>query len=198
MCRLLEDQGLWTPEEHYWGEKDEPIEEWAKPIIARGPRQTFKMEQIVPGRDPKFEYDPICEANDLKDSGDGAAALKLLMELCEADLRCLDAHAHLGNFAFDLSPDHAMRHFQIGVRIGELSLGPKFEGLLPWGYIDNRPFLRCLHGYGLCLWRLKRFEEAGQIFNQMLWLNPTDNQGARFLIDDVRAKTVWEDRQEQG
>ena len=31
----LEDQGLWTPDEHYWGEEDEPIEEWAKPIIAR-------------------------------------------------------------------------------------------------------------------------------------------------------------------
>ena len=28
----------------------------------------------------------------------------------------------------------------------------------------------------------------------MLWLNPMDNQGVRFLIDDVRAKTAWEDR----
>jgi hypothetical protein len=29
----------------------------------------------------------------------------------------------------------------------------------------------------------------------MLWLNPADNQGVRFLIDDVRAKTAWEDRE---
>jgi hypothetical protein len=48
---VLEDQGLWTPEEHYWGEEGEPIGEWAKPIIARGPRQMFEMEQVVPGRD---------------------------------------------------------------------------------------------------------------------------------------------------
>jgi hypothetical protein len=30
----------------------------------------------------------------------------------------------------------------------------------------------------------------------MLWLNPSDNQGVRFLIDEVRAKRAWEDREE--
>jgi len=194
----LEAQGMWTPEEHYWGEKNEPIEEWAKPIIARGPRKAFEMEQVVPGRDPDdFDTDPICESNDLKDAGDHAAAEKILMELCQADLRCLDAHAHLGNLSFDYRPIEAIRHYVVGVRIGELSLAPDFDGLLPWGHIDNRPFLRRLHGYGLCLWRLKQFEEAGRIFDRMLWLNPTDNQGIRFLIDEVRAQSAWEDRQEE-
>lgn len=192
----LEDQGLWTPEEHYWGEDDEPIEEWAKPIIARGTRPSFEMEQVVPGRDPDdFDSDPICESNELKDSGDPAAAKQILMELCQADLRCLDAHAHLGNFVFDSWAKEAIRHYEVGVRIGELSLGPDFDGLLPWGHIDNRPFMRCMHGFGLCLWRLERFDEAERIFERMLWLNPTDNQGVRFLIDDVRAKTAWEDRE---
>jgi hypothetical protein len=60
-------------------------------------------------------------------------------------------------------------------------------------WIDNRPFLRCMHGFGLCRGRLRRFEEAGNIFNRMLWLNPSDNQGVRFLIDDVAAKVAWED-----
>ena len=194
----LEDQGTWTPDEHYWGEEDEPIEEWAKPIIARGPRQAFEMEQIVPGRDADdFDADPICESNDLKAAGDGAAAYKILMELCQADLRCLDAHAHIGNVAFEQRPQDAMRHYEVGVRIGEQSLGADFDGLLPWGHIDNRPFLRCLHGYGLCLWRLKRFEEAESVFDRMLWLNPSDNQGVRCLIGEVRAKTAWEDRREQ-
>jgi hypothetical protein len=71
-----------------------------------------------------------------------------------------------------------------------LSLGEGFDGVLPWGWIDNRPFLRCMRGFGLCLWRLKRFEEA---FDRMLWLNPSDNQGVRFLIDQVRAKDAWVD-----
>jgi len=73
-----------------------------------------------------------------------------------------------------------------------------FDGLLPWGHLDNRPFLRCMHGFGLCLWRLGRFAEAGRVFDRMLWLNPSDNQGARFLIDDIRARRVWEDRREEG
>jgi hypothetical protein len=194
----LEDQGTWTPDEHYWGEEDEPIDAWAKPIIARGPRQTFEMGQILPGRDPNDpDSDPICESNDLKDDGDDATAHQILMELCQADLRCLDAHAHLGNFVFDHRPDIAIRHYEVGIRIGELSLGPDFAGLLPWGYLDNRPFLRCLNGYGLSLWRLNRFEEAERVFDRMLWLNPSDNQGVRFLIDEVRARSAWEDREER-
>ena len=134
----LEDQGTWIPGEHYWGEEEEPIEEWAKPIIARGPRQMFEMEQVVPGRDPDDpESDPICESNDFKDNGDYGEARKILMELCQADLRCM-------------------------------------------------------HGLGLCLWRAGRFDEAERIFERMLWLNPSDNQGARFLLNEVRSKTTWE------
>ena len=82
-------------------------------------------------------------------------------------------------------------HYEVGLRIGELSLGPDFDGLLEWGFIDNRPFLRCMHGYGLTLWRLGRFKEAQQIFERMLWLNPSDNQGVRFEIESVRANLVW-------
>jgi hypothetical protein len=54
-----------------------------------------------------------------------------------------------------------------------------------------------MHGHGICLWRLGRFEEASHIFERMLWLNPADNQGARFLVADVRAKRPWEDRREK-
>jgi hypothetical protein len=111
-------------------------------------------------------------------------------------VRCLDAHAHLGNLLFDYVPEIAMRHYEVGLRIGELSLGPAFDGLLPWGYVDNRPFLRCIQSFGLCLWRLGRFEEAQGVFARMLWLNPTDNQGVRFLLRDVRAGVPWKDRQE--
>ena len=188
----LEDVGLWDPVEHYWGEEGEPIEDWAKPIIARGPRREFEMEQVLPGWDADDPFsDPIGESNDRKDSGDSEGAYKILMDLCQADLRCLDAHAHLGNFVFDWRPKEAIRHYEAGVRIGELSLGEGFDGLLPWGWIDNRPFLRCMHGFGLCLWRLGRFEEAGRIFDRMLWLNPSDNQGVRCLIGEVRARAAW-------
>ncbi len=56
--------------------------------------------------------------------------------------------------------------------------------------------LRCMHSYGLCLWQLGRLEETERIFNRMLWLNPPDNQGVRFLIEEVRAGTGWEESED--
>jgi hypothetical protein len=75
---------------------------------------------------------------DLKDFGDPNGAYKILMELCQADLRCLDAHAHPGNLEFDRWAKDAARHYEVGFR------------------------------------------------------NPSDNQGIRFLIDDVVGKWPWE------
>ena len=128
---------------------------------------------------------------------DHQGADELLQKLCGEDFRCLDAHAHLGNLHFDHRPEKAIRHYEVGFRIGELSLGSDFNCVLSWLYVDNRPFLRCMQGYGLSLWRLERFDEAGDVFNRMLWLSPSDNQGIRFLIDDVRARRSWEDLQDR-
>ncbi len=148
---------------------------------------------MLPTDDPGDpDGDPIISSNDLKDAGDYAAARQILLELCESDLRCLDAHAHLGNLVFDDSPADAIRHYEVGLRIGELSLGELSDGLLPWGWLDNRPFLRCMKGFGLCLWRLDRFEEAERVFDRLLWLNPADNQGVRFNIAALRARKSWE------
>ena len=184
---------MWDPDRHFWGDPGVPIGRWARPIIKRGPRQAYEMEQVLPG----FHYDhpdndPIGISVDLKAVGDRAGAYRILNDLCEADLRCLDAHAHLGNLAFDRRPEVAVRHYEAGFRIGELSLWKGFDGLLPWGQIDNRPFLRSMYGYALCLWRLGRFAEAVRIFRRMLWLNPTDNQGVRLVLADVRAKRTWQ------
>ena len=189
----LESRGVWDPGRHYWGEEGEPIEKWARPIIAHGPRPEFEMQQVLPGGDPEDPFsDPITESVDRKDAGDHAGARRILMDLCRADLRCLDAHVHLGNLVFDRRPADAIRHYAAGVRIGELSMAAGLDGVLPWGWIDNRPFLRCLHGYGLCLWRLGKFKSAAEVFQRMLWLNPGDNQGVRFLIGEVRKRASWE------
>ncbi len=187
----LKEWGVWDPKDHYWGEPDEPIEKWAKPIMSGGPRTEYEMEQVLPGEDPDdIDTDPILEAVELKQAGDSPGAHRILMGLLAADLRCLDAHAHLGNFVFDHSPEKAIRHYEVGVRIGELSLGEGFNGVLHWGCINNRPFLRCMHGYGLCLSHLGRLKEAEEVFTRMLWLNPSDNQGVRFLLGEAKETGV--------
>jgi hypothetical protein len=195
----LHGHGEWNPDKQYWGGEGEPVEEWAKPIIARGKRPIFELEQVLPGADPDPEdygYDPIIEASELHAAGHRGEAHATLLALLAVDLRCLDAHAHLGNFEFDHRPQQAVRHYEMGVSIGALSLGKQFDGVLPWGLIDNRPFLRCMNGLGLCRWRLGQTREATAVFRKMLWLNPNDNQGARFNLADIEAGRTWEESQE--
>lgn len=195
------EQWNWDPEQEYWGESDDPTFKYFKPIIDGGARKSFEMEQVIPFQDPEnFDSDPIIEAADLYQFGDSEGALKIIEKLLVEDLRCIDAHAHLGNWEFSRSNDHyrpiidkAKKHYQVGMNIGELSLGKDFDGLLPWECINNRPFLRCMHGYGLSLWRLGFAAEAREIFSRMLWLNPTDNQGVRFLIADIDEGHSWYD-----
>ena len=189
--------GIWDPVEHYWGEEDEGEEDWELEIKAAGPRPQYRMEKILPGEDPaNFDSDPILEAVRFEHAGDRDSAQRLLNDLLIADLRCIDAHAHLGNLEFKHRPEMAIRHYDIGVRIGNLSLGPDFAGVLSWSLIDNRPYFRCLHGYSLCLWRLNRFHEAATVFSRMLRMNPADNQGARFNLAAVRDGMEWQEDRE--
>ena len=166
---------------------------WRK--LTAKPRMCFDFDPIAWGAFPGWDLDdnPTCNAAELAGRGDVEGARDLLMKaLCE-DLRCIDAHAHLGNLEFDLWPERAMIHYEMGIRIAALSLPPEFDGFLLWGRIYNRPLLRCYHGYGLCLWRLGRFDEAQAIFERMLSLNPTDNQGVRCCWLDVREGRSWDE-----
>jgi hypothetical protein len=151
-----------------------------------------------PGRDA--EENLTCDAAELAEEGDVEGARALLMDVLHQDLRCIDAHAHMGNLEFKRSPERAMVHYEMGMRIGEPSLPPDFDGVLIWGRIYNRPFLRCLYGYGLCLWKMGRLTEARQVFERILSLSPPDNQGVRFCWEDVRHGRSWEEAQigEQG
>jgi hypothetical protein len=193
----LDAKDMWDPAEEFSREDYDVIPDWAEPMLAQGPRRVYEMEQVVPGDDPNDPWsDPILQAVDRSGEGDRRGARRILMDLCRQDLRCLDAHSHLGWMLFDFNPADAVRHYETGVRIGELSLGVHFDGLLSWGWIHNRPYLRCLSGFGLCLWRLRRLVEAAGVFSRMLWLNPKDNQGVRFLVDDVKSGVRWEDRRD--
>lgn len=164
---------------------------WRK--LTMKPRGWYEMDPIAWGAFPGDDYDSnaTCDAAELAAAGDEEGARKLLMEVLLRDLRCIDAHAHLGNLEFDRSPKTAIMHYEIGVRIGELSLPNDFDGVLVWGRIYNRPFLRSLKGYGLCLWRLGQSAEALSVFERILSLNPNDNQGVRTCWDDVRKGRAW-------
>ncbi|CAN5920150.1 hypothetical protein BH11MYX4_BH11MYX4_05360 [soil metagenome] len=177
-----------------YGGRDAYSRLWRK--LTAKPRPAYEFDAVAWGQLPGCEDpedNPTCNAAELRALGRDREAHKLLMNALGVDLRCLDAHAHLGNAIFDRSPERAMAHYEIGVRIGELSLPAGVGILLPWGMLYNRPFLRCLHGFGLCQWRLGKLAEAQKTFERILSFNPNDNQGARFLWEDVRNGRTWDE-----
>lgn len=97
--------------------------------------------------------------------------------------------------ALEKRPEKDILYYEVGVRIGALSL-PRNQGIvLPWILVDNRPFLRCLKGFGLSLWSLGRFREAAEVFERGLRLDPMDSLGGRFCLQAVRSGTAREDFQ---
>lgn len=165
---------------------------WRK-LTAR-PKPAFEFDALAWG--PRLD-DPdehrVSDAADLAAAGDEESARELLMDVLHHDLRCIDAHGHLGNLEFDRNPKGALLHHEVGIAIGELSLPRGFDGFLPWGRLYNRPLLRCLHGAALCLWRLGRALEAQMVFERILALNPNDNQGVRFCWNDLLEGRTWEE-----
>lgn len=171
-----------------------PYSELRRNLTAK-PRPSYELDELAwgafPGADP--EDNPTCKAAELRALGRDAEARALLMHALGRDLRVLDAHAGLGSMVFERSPERALVHYEIGVRIGELSVPVGFDGLLTWRRLYNRPFLRCLHGYGLCMWRRGDLAGAKKTFERILSLDPDDHQGVRFCWQDVQAGRSWEE-----
>jgi regulator of sirC expression with transglutaminase-like and TPR domain len=50
-----------------------------------------------------------------------------------------------------------------------------------------------MHGYGLCLWRQKQFDEAWRAVERLLVLDPDDHQGVRAASGAVQRRQPWEE-----
>ena len=107
----------------------------------------------------------------------------------------------LANDALALSPDCADAYVVLaeeaptrkqrlelcekGVAAGERALGPDFfqqhTGHF-WGILETRPYMRARHELANSLWAACRRDEAIQHLQDMLRLNPGDNQGLRYIL----------------
>jgi hypothetical protein len=47
-----------------------------------------------------------------------------------------------------------------------------------------------MHGYGLCLWWVARYDETGCVFEGMPWCGPSDDQRLRFLVDHAGGEGI--------
>ncbi len=132
----LKEQGSFEPDnETDLVEENDPFTKYYLPIVAYGPRRKFEMEQVIPFENPDdYDSDPIIEAADAFENGDYQIAYTMMEEVLGEDIRCIDAHAHLGNWEFNLSntsfgtmQERVRRRFEAGLRIAELSFGKNWK-----------------------------------------------------------------------
>ena len=164
-------------------------------------KQEFEMEQIIPGARPDEMDDPITDAVELKNRGCMDEAWELLNQVIKQDLRCIDAHVHMAHFKFgdglsEYWVKQALKHYTVGAELGHFFLGYSFNGKLPWSAIDNRPYLRALHGQCLCYWALGDYEAAAEIARSLLKFNKSDNQGIRFILPEIEAGIPYRESNE--
>lgn len=111
---------------------------------------------------------------------DGAKVLHLIQEAININPYCVDAFVLLGDIA--QKPEESAGLYWHGIQVGEKYLGKEFfkenEGYF-WGLIETRPYMRAKFNYAETIFLLGKKDEAIQHYEELLRLNPMDNQGVR-------------------
>ncbi len=98
----------------------------------------------------------------------------------------LDAHHHLAltwyrQGKLDKAAELWKQGIEFALKLFPSNFSMKRDRLI-WGFVKNRPFLRLYHSYGLSLLEQGESEKALDVFENLLALNPNDNQGVRALV----------------
>lgn len=107
-----------------------------------------------------------------------------LKKLLRKEPDFIDVHAHLSAAWDDLEGNSkkALKSALAGLAVGNRLIPEGFSGRIEWSNLDNRPFLRALHGAALSFAQLGRHRDSGLLMEKLLAYNPDDNQGVRFLV----------------
>lgn len=97
---------------------------------------------------------------------------------------CVEAYCILAEEIPDTT-EGVLHWYETAVAAGEKVLGPRvFKECAGrfWRLAKTRPYMRARAGLGYALWDLDRRAEAIAHYQDMLRLNPNDDQGLRYLL----------------
>ena len=113
-------------------------------------------------------------------------AEEMYHELIDGYPEFIDVHHHLALLlSMTKREEEAFQIWQKIVAIGIDCFPREFEmgqDLLSWLVLENRPFLRAYHSLGLEYLERGETVKALEAFNNILAMNPGDNQGVRALV----------------
>ena len=112
-----------------------------------------------------------------------ARRISLAHEALSISPNCADAYVLLAEEQVD-TVGRALEYYRQGVEAGERALGERFTEMAGhfWGVLETRPYMRARQGLADTLWRVGQREQARSHYQDMLRLNPNDNQGIRYLL----------------
>lgn len=130
---------------------------------------------------------PLDQAQELMyqafEAPDEQTRVQLAREALAISPDCADAYVLLAEHA--PRRKEALTLYEQGVAAGERALGPEVferEAGHFWGILETRPYMRARLGLAHALWTAGRRDEAAQHLQDMLRLNPGDNQGVRYTL----------------
>ncbi len=131
---------------------------------------------------------PLDQAQELMyqafESANPAERIRLAQQALKTSPDCADAYVLLAQESVP-TPQAARTLYEAGVKAGERALGSQaFKEMKGhfWVAIETRPYMRARAGLAQTLWVLGERQQAIEHFNEMLRLNPGDNQGIRYLL----------------
>ena len=111
----------------------------------------------------------------------GRRRVQLARQALELDADCAEAYVILAEQAGTL--DDELRLYTEGVAAGQRALGTEVLTMAAgdfWAISETRPYMRSRQGLAEALVRAGRGDEAIEHYQELLRLNPNDNQGVRY------------------
>ncbi len=146
-------------------------------------------------KSPSTAEETAAELVDVAWKAPGRRRIHLARKALEIWPDCADAYVLLGRCAG--TPEDAYGFFAQGVAAGERALGSDvFHAAAGhfWGLFETRPYMVAREWLAESLWTLGRGEEAVGHFEDMLRLNPNDNQGIRYRLANLLLDLERHDR----
>ncbi len=113
----------------------------------------------------------------------GRRRVQLARQALQLDPQCADALVVLAEVAGTL--DERLAYYRQAMEAGQKTLGQKFfsENVGHfWGISSSRPYMRARFGLAESLAATGRIDEAIEHYQELLRLNPNDNQGVRYVL----------------
>lgn len=155
-----------------------------KPPSRSKPKTESRREA---SRRRESELEALARAQDMVfeawEAGTKARCVALAKKAIAVSPLCADAF----NILAEASPagsDEELDYWRQAVEAGRQAIGDEFEEMTGffWGVLETRPFMRAKLGLAQALWERGERETALAHLQEMLRLNPNDNQGVRDLL----------------